>query len=233
MTQIAYGPTFAGLPHDIPLVKICGIMEPEHALVAAEAGAGMIGMVFARSRRQLTIERAGLVRHAVDGLHNRPLVVGVFVNEDPAQIRHIADTVGLDIIQLSGDETPEEAAECALRYPVLKVLRFPAGTSAAEADQTIEGYREHTSPDRLRFLVDTYHPDTYGGTGRTGDWPLAHALARREPVILAGGLNPSNVGHALFEVKPWGVDVSSGVELDGTKHPDLIQAFIASARRPA
>jgi phosphoribosylanthranilate isomerase len=230
MTRIAYGPTFADLSLDDPLVKICGIREPEHAQVAAGAGAGMIGMVFARSRRQISIERAGLVRHGIDGLQNRPLVVGVFVNEDPAQIRHIADAVGLDVIQLSGDETPSEVAECAQRYLVLKVLRFPSGTLETEAVQTIRTYRTHAGSDRLRFVVDTYDPDAYGGTGQTGDWPLAGALARDEPVILAGGLNPDNVGSARREVKPWGVDVSSGVEFEGTKHPGLIQTFITNAR---
>jgi phosphoribosylanthranilate isomerase len=113
---------------------------------------------------------------------------------------------------------------------VLKALRFPVGTSVSVVLEDFERYRRHAPEDRVRFVVDTFHEGEYGGTGKLGDWGIAAELARTENIVLAGGLTPQNVGRAIREIGPWGVDVSSGIERDGTKDAGLIAAFVSSAR---
>ncbi len=212
-----------------PIVKICGIMQPEQALSAATAGADMIGLVFAHSRRELSVAQAEAIRSALDRLARRPVVVGVFVNETQDRIDDIARRVRLDAVQLSGDETPEEVGACIHFYPVIKALRFVPGTAQEEAISMLARYRAVASDDRLKLLVDTHNPGVYGGTGETSDWALAAKLAAREELIVAGGLNPGNVAEAVVSIAPWGVDVSSGVESGGVKDPTLIRSFIRAA----
>jgi phosphoribosylanthranilate isomerase len=215
-----------------PVVKICGIMQPEHAVVAANHGADMIGLVFARSRRQVSVEVACRVRQAIASLRRRPLVVGVFVNEPLERILDIAHQVGLDALQLSGDEGPEYVAACARQIPVIKALRFTAGTSFEEAIRVLNSYQSACrDSDRLRFLLDAHQSGAYGGTGTLADWSLAAGLAARHEIMLAGGLSPDNVADAIAAVSPWGVDVSSGVESDGVKDPLLIRDFLVAARQ--
>ncbi len=112
----------------MPYVKICGTMQPEHALVATECGADMIGMVFAESRRQVSVETATRIAGAVRSANRRPMLVGVFVNETPERTMEIAQAVGLDLLQLSGDESPDVANKSGMRYPIIKAMRFPAGS---------------------------------------------------------------------------------------------------------
>jgi phosphoribosylanthranilate isomerase len=211
-----------------PRVKVCGIMEPGHARVAAACGADMVGLVFASSKRQVSIERARAIRVALDEGLSRPQLVGVFVNEAPEVVCEVARRVGLDIVQLSGDESVEDVAECARSYPVIKALRFEAGTSMGTAAQVADSYA--SCADRVRLLVDAHHAGKYGGTGQVADWSLAAELAGRHEIILAGGLNPRNVAYGLAAVMPWGVDVSSGVESGGAKDAGLIRAFVDAAR---
>jgi phosphoribosylanthranilate isomerase len=213
------------------LVKTCGIMGTDHALAAASYGADMIGLVFARSRRAVSVEFGCSVRGVLNDLKRRPLLVGVFVNESPEAMLAVADIIGLDIVQLSGDETPNEVAQCAARYPVLKAFRFSEGTTKQDALHDFARYRELVPENRLRFLVDTYRAGEYGGTGELANWGMAAELARHEDVMLAGGLTPQNVSDAVKAVAPWGVDVSSGIEQGGIKNPGLISSFIAGARR--
>jgi tryptophan synthase beta subunit len=222
--------TFAGLPDSPVVTKICGVMRPEHALLASLYGANMLGLMFAPSSRQISLSDAIAIRRSLETSPSRPLIVGVFVNERIERVIQIAREVGLDIVQLSGEETPDEVAECSLSFPVVKVLRFPPGTPPADALRVISGYRALVGPDRLRFALDTYSAGAYGGTGRTSDWTLMRELARHEQIILAGGLNPDNVSSAISQVQPWGVDVSSGVELDGSKDPYRILSFLRNAR---
>jgi len=213
------------------LVKTCGIMRVSDALAAASYGADMLGLVFARSRRNVSVEFACSVRGALNDLERRPQLVGVFVNESPEAIIAIADKAGLDILQLSGDETPFEVAQCGARYPVLKAFRFSEETGIQGALREFSRYRQLVPEDRLRFLVDTYRAGEYGGTGELGNWGMAAELARHEDILLAGGLTSRNVSEAIGAVAPWGVDVSSGIERDGSKDPKLIKSFIAGARR--
>ncbi len=216
----------------IAAVKICGISQPEHALLAARHGADMVGLVFAPSRRQVPVETAMQIAQAVATLNRKPLLVGVFVNETVARVLAIAQQVGLDTIQLSGDESPEYVAECSRYYPVIKAARFRAGTGLQDALSLLETYERATprASSRLRFLVDSYQPGEYGGTGRVANWPLAAELASRYDIVLAGGLDPSNVERAVEQVSPWAVDVSSGVESGGVKDPHLIKKFLLAAK---
>jgi phosphoribosylanthranilate isomerase len=216
----------------MPVVKICGIGTPEHALAAARSGADMVGMVFAPSRRRVSIEAAKSIRKALDALDERPLLAGVFVSETPATIRAVVREVGLDVVQLSGDESAGQVACLSEGIPVIKALRFPVGTATQAALTTCAEYASIGSSQRIRLLVDGYRPGEYGGTGHVADWLLATVLAAEHGIILAGGLTPENVAGAIAAVAPWGVDVSSGVERDGVKDAGLIERFVFAARGP-
>ncbi|HEX8599418.1 MAG TPA: phosphoribosylanthranilate isomerase [Chloroflexia bacterium] len=216
-----------------PALKICGLMDPRHALIAAEGGADMLGVVFAPSRRRVRVDTA---RNIVAVLHARsswPRLVGVFVNESTDNMLEIAEHVGLDVLQLSGDESPEQVEACSSYYPTIKAVRFPGNMPVEQVMGELEPYTRLDLGDRVRLLLDTYRPGEYGGTGETADWSLAAGIAERLPLILAGGLNPGNVGAAIKQVAPWAVDVSSGVETGGVKDGALIREFISAANYQA
>ena len=204
--------------------KICGIRSAEMARHAAEAGADYIGLVFyPPSKRAVTPEEATSITRvlrarAEAGLH-AARTVGVFVNEPPDKINALVREYGLDLAQLSGDESPEVCR--AIEAPVLKAVR----PHTREDIEALEAYR----PGVRAFLLDTFVPGSWGGTGQVGDWLLAREMARRYPTMLAGGLTPENVGGAVEAVQPWGVDVSSGVETNGQKDAEKISTFIARA----
>ncbi len=216
------------------LIKICGLRTVEGALAAATAGADLIGLVFTPSRRRVTIAEAQQIAVAARALPPpRPVIVGLFVNEPVDQVAAIAATVGLEAIQLSGDEPPDYPAPSAL--PLIKAIRM-TGDAVEQAWLS----RIATTPrptgarlPALSALVDAHVAGAYGGTGTQADWTRAAAIARQCPTILAGGLNPTNVAAAIAQVNPLGVDVSSGVERDGQKDPALIAAFVAAARGAA
>lgn len=196
-------------------VKICGITSPEDAWLAVEAGADAIGLIFwPRSRRAVDVTRAQAITRDLP-----PLVatVGVFVDETPDTVRSIADAVGLSGVQLHGQE--EVAHWARFPRPVLKAL-------------TVEQYE--TSPwrdARAAILLDTHDPVTIGGTGRPVDWQRAAGIAATRRVVLAGGLTPDNVAEAVLQVRPWGVDVASGVEAaPGVKDPARVRAFVRAVR---
>jgi phosphoribosylanthranilate isomerase len=205
-------------------VKICGLRTPEAALATVEAGADMIGIMFAPSRRQVDLATARAIAEAVrsseHGKHTT--IVGVFVNETPERMTEIAQEVGLDWVQLHGHE-PIAVAD-ALSVPAVKALRFDHHASEQEwLEQT-------ASCDMLPVLIDAHVAGSFGGSGVVADWSAAARLAARRPVLLAGGLNPDNVGAAVAAVQPWGVDVSSGVETDGVKDLEKIRRFIVAAK---
>jgi len=220
----------------LTLVKICGLREPAHALAAAEAGADFIGLVFAESRRRVSVDQALAIARALGEplsaagggtehiemllLRKRPLVVGVFAGADAETVNSTAEAVGLDLAQLSGDEPWDICGK--LSRPVLKAVKVRDGTSAEEI---IASLRPGTVP-----LLDTHAEGALGGTGRPFDWVVAAGVARRFPIVLAGGLTPDNVGEAVRRVRPWAVDVSSGVETEGVKDVAKICAFIAAVR---
>lgn len=208
------------------LIKICGIREIEHALVAVEAGADMLGLVFyAPSPRFVTIEQARAVRDAIRHVDpaGRVRLVGLFVNETPEHMNAVAARVGLDVIQLSGDEPGSIVAE--LDRPAIASLRVDSSGKLDEERR----FRELIAAEPLAVMVDAHVPGMYGGTGTVADWFVAADFALRYPVILAGGLRPENAADAVQRVKPFAIDVSSGVETDGLKDSLKIRAFIAAA----
>lgn len=204
------------------IIKICGLGTLEHCDCAIAAGADMIGFVFAPSRRQISPAHAAALIATLRANHARmPLLVGLFVNEQPARIAAIVEQCALDAIQLSGDE-PADVLATLPELPILKAVRL-AGHEREQA------WRDTTAA-HVTLLVDAHQSGSYGGTGTVADWGSAALLARERPIMLAGGLRPDNVAEAIQHVRPWGVDVSSGVEIDGQKDCGLIARFIAAVR---
>ena len=210
-------------------IKICGVTEPAHALVAVEAGADFIGMVFASSHRRVTLSKAKAIAEAVrDSGEPRPKLVGVFVNAEPREINHIAAQVGLDMVQLSGDEDQRSISE--IERPVIKAVHVPP---KPVEEQTGDGLRTRLAGLRDRKaipLLDTEVPGKAGGTGRSFEWEVATELAKEFDFLLAGGLTPQNVAVAVATVRPWAVDVSSGVETNRIKDPQKIRDFVRAVR---
>ncbi len=202
-------------------VKICGITNAADAQVAVEAGADAVGFVFYRkSPRRVA---ADVVKAIVSELPPFVLPVGVFVNEDAKIVRDLMDECGLALAQLHGDEP---ASYCErLGRPILKAIRLrDRGSFLALAE--FQGRAQVRG-----FVVDAFSEEAYGGTGQTTDWTLAAEAAKAAKILLAGGLTPENVGEAIEKVRPYGVDVSSGVEASlGKKDPEKVRAFIRAVR---
>src|SRR5712691_4260562 len=193
-------------------VKICGICDAGGAQAAVEAGADLIGFHFCSSERRMTPEDAKAI---VDGMAVRPSVVGVFIDSNEAEVRQVADFVGLDAVQLHGSEAPGFDAGRS----VIKVLKVRDGR-VPDADAW---------PDPI--MLDSWSPDQRGGTGRTWDWDVARDLLAARKVFIAGGLEPGNVGKVVSTLKPYGVDVSSGVEASvRVKDPGKVRAFVHAVR---
>jgi phosphoribosylanthranilate isomerase len=207
-------------------VKICGITSLEDAIMAVDAGADMLGFNFyPKSPRYIEPAAcARLVERLMGHCNCSPQLVGVFVNSGLIEIVSTLNQCGLDLAQLSGDEPPELVNVLGER--AFKGLR-PADSAALEA--ALQQLLVRHQPPAL--LIDAYHPNAYGGTGKKADWSLARGLARLRPILLAGGLTPENVADAIKQVTPWGVDVASGVELSpGKKDPARVAAFIKAAK---
>lgn len=206
---------------NLPRVKICGITNAADALHAVCCGADALGFVFyERSPRCVA---PGQVRDIIATLPPLVTVVGLFVNEKVEEIRRVADVCGLDVIQLHGDESPAMCLEL-IPYRVIKAVRLRDADAPEDLDRYPGG----------AILLDAYVPDRFGGTGHRCDWQLASRIARRRPTILAGGLDPGCVADAVRTVRPYGVDVSSGVErAPGVKDPQKVAAFIRNAKSAA
>ncbi len=205
-------------------IKIDGLTEIEHVLAAGEAGADFTGLVFAPSKRQVSVEKARRLAEAARSLEKPPALVGVFVNLPAEEVNRIAAECRLDLVQLSGDETWEYCLE--IERPVIKVIHVAEGQSADDVIAEIESGYEVVKGRDVTCLLDTSVSGAYGGTGQRFSQLVAAGVAARLPVIIAGGLTPENVGRLVSEVHPWGVDVSSGVETDGVKDIARIKEFI-------
>ncbi len=209
-------------------IKICGIREEVHALAAVEAGADFIGFVFAPTRRQVSPAKAREIVDAVKKSSNAIKTVGVFVDAPASEVNRLTDFCGLNWVQLSGNESWEYCREIA--RPVIKAIRISQQRSEEINAELTVGLKT-LSPQRFITLLDSQVEGKYGGTGITFNWRLAQQVAKEFPVIIAGGLNPENVAQAIETATPWGVDVSSGVETDGTKDIAKIKAFIEAVKR--
>lgn len=199
-------------------IKICGVRTVKDALAAMEAGADLIGFNFyPKSPRYVEV---GMCRNIMAVVRRYPRVtcVGVFVNASLAEIRATIDTLGLNLVQLHGDETPE----------LLRSLNGQAYKAFRGIPADIPGYERQDAP---MFLVDAAVKGLYGGSGVTADWTGAAELAKKYPLLLAGGLTPENVADAVRRVKPWGVDVASGVEsAPGEKDAGKMVEFVKKVR---
>lgn len=240
-------------------VKICGVRTPEQALAAAEAGADFIGIMCVKtSRRYVDPSEAYDIVHALGSplgeyeqlsppsLHRtdatdirawyehgasalerllerkRPLTVGVFANNDPDEINELVDECGIDLIQLSGGE-PRGQCLLAARQ-VIKVVHV------GEEDDAASTLARFETGSAMAVMLDKAAAGALGGTGKPFDWQVAAQVAAETPVWLAGGLSPDNVASAIETVRPWAVDVSSGVETEGVKDVAKIRAFVRAAK---
>ncbi len=199
-------------------VKICGITRVEDALAAARLGADAVGLMFyAQSPRAVS---AGQARRIVDALPPFVTTVGVFVDPAPEEVRAALAAAPLNLLQFHGDEAPEFCAGFGVEY--LKAVRVRPGLDLLQYAARYRGAKA--------LLLDAFVQGAHGGTGQTFDWSLIPG-ALPLPVVLSGGLDPGNVAEAVRRVRPWAVDVSSGVEAArGVKDPQKIAAFIQGAR---
>jgi phosphoribosylanthranilate isomerase len=199
-------------------VKICGITRLDDALLACELGAAAVGFVFWRkSPRVIDAELAAAIS---EQLPPHISTVGVFVNQPVEEVRQTAATARLSAIQLHGDETFEYMRQ--LLHPVLKAVPVDAQFAPESLDAL---------PEEVTVLLDAHDPIRRGGTGRTIDWTVARRAAARRPIFLSGGLTPENIRDAVAQVRPYGVDLSSGVEsAPGVKDPDRLRALFGALR---
>jgi phosphoribosylanthranilate isomerase len=193
------------------LVKICGVCSEADAVAAADAGADLVGLHFCPSRRRVDLATG---RRVADAVRGRVELVGVFIDAAPDEVRAVREEVGLDLVQLHGEESPDGYGERVIKALKVRDGRLPdAG-----------GW-----PDPL--LLDSWSDDRRGGTGRPWDWAAATPLVRRRRVFIAGGLTPETVGAVVAGLRPYGVDVSSGVESEPRrKHPGRMRAFVLAVR---
>ena len=201
------------------IIKICGINTLKDALAAIEAGADYLGFIFyPKSVRIIEKSACAEITSVLKREHTQSKLVGVFVNSSVEEIKDILQTCHLDLAQLHGDETPEIFAQ-------LTPHAFRAFRGIPESNA---GYERDEAPT---MLSDAAVKGVYGGSGVTADWTAAAELAKKYPLLLAGGLTPENVADAVRLVQPWGVDVASGVEsAPGEKDEEKMSAFVKAVR---
>ena len=202
-------------------IKICGIKTVDDALAAMDAGADLIGFNFyPKSSRYIEVGRCRDIM-SVMRKYGHITYVGVFVNASVTEIYATLETLGLSLAQLHGEETPEMMI--ALAGKAFKAFRG--------VPQSLDGFARDQAP---ALLIDAAVKGAYGGTGITADWDRAAKVAKRYPLLLAGGLTPENVAEAVRRVSPWGVDVASGVESSpGVKDANKMQAFVREVKSAA
>ncbi|HEU5315119.1 MAG TPA: phosphoribosylanthranilate isomerase [Chloroflexota bacterium] len=207
------------------IVKICGIRSLDAARAAAASGADLLGFNFAPvSKRRIDVKTAKEAIAACRALNRPPQMTGIFVNQPLHEVTEISREVGLDYVQLSGDE---DAAYCLAvtaraQRLLIKAVRLGDPRGMPDVDE-LGGLAD-------ALLADASVAGSYGGSGQAWDWSDAAGLAARYPVLLAGGLRPDNVAEAISTVRPWGVDVASGVETSGRTDPERVRAFIQQVR---
>ena len=203
--------------YSVPRVKICGITNLDDAHHAATCGADALGFVFYPGSPRFVDPDAA--RRIIAELPPLVTAVGLFVNEVPERIREVVDFCGLNTVQLHGDEEPDQCC-----YPPCRVIK--AFRLKSDMQNSL-----FASYPVSALLLDAFVPDQFGGTGHRCDWGQAATVASQHRVILAGGLDPENVAEAVRQVRPYGVDVSSGVEeKPGKKDPEKVARFIRVAK---
>lgn len=239
------------------IVKICGLRDPDSAVATVEAGADIVGVVFAESKRQVTVSEARKIIEAVRGTRRvstapviagpgrgevrgsswfhawaeaiedslppwRPLIAGVFARQPQDAVQAVADELGLDLVQLSGGE--DERYVRSMRATVVRAIHVTP-------EMTADDVRARAAPGvGAVVMLDTGGAGADGGTGARFDWSVAAEVAAGLPIMLAGGLTPGNVAEAIEQVRPWAVDVSSGVETGGVKDIEKVRAFVRAAK---
>ena len=195
-------------------VKICGLTNLPDARFCSGAGADYLGFIqHPSSPRYIVPDQVKEIKQWIHG----PELVGVFVNVDAETVNLNCDTARFDVIQLHGDESPAYCRRMA--YPVIKAIPVRPSDTARSLSRVLSAYEDCVDT----FLLDTWHAELSGGTGRSFDWRIAKELTSDYRIILAGGLNPVNIKEAIQEVSPWGIDLSSGLEqAPGSKDFDLI-----------
>ena len=207
-------------------IKICGIRTLKDALAAIEAGADYLGFNFySKSARFIEKEICAEITSVLKREYPQIKLVGVFVNSPVDEVKNILETCHLDLAQLHGDETP--AMLEAFSGKAFKAIRLSVSTPV---DESVYPFAKQ-SADSPAFLIDAAVKGVYGGSGVTADWSAASELAKKYPLLLAGGLTPENVADAVRQVRPWGVDTASGVEsAPGEKDAVKMSAFMNTVR---
>ena len=210
-------------------IKICGIQNTETALTAAQAGTDLIGLVFVPGRRRcITTEKAlEIISTVKQEVAHIPKIVGIFADQPISDVNRITEECYLDMAQLCGQEPLEYCSE--ITVSVIKVLHIKKDTE--KQMKSLKNHIENLQKERYLIILDRYVKGVHGGSGRPFDWEIARHLSNEGwGFLLAGGLTPYNVVRAVNLVQPWGVDVSSGVEIDGMKDKDKIKLFINRVR---
>ena len=212
------------------VIKLCGNRSSTDLINAANAGADLLGVIFADAWRRVSVQHAREMVSALRGeTDHAPPVVGVFVDQPAEEVNRAAAEVGLDMVQLHGTEPPEYWG--LIDRPLIIARRMSAGMTADEAEEELSRVAEFMQRAGALSLIEPHVEGEPGGAGVAIDFSLAERLARRYSFILAGGLNPETVAPAIQAVRPWGVDVSSGVETNRVKDPFKVGQFVYQARR--
>jgi len=211
-------------------VKICGFQKSEHVLTAIEAGVDSIGLVFVEgTNRTLNLREAENLLGDIKGSSKRvPEIVGLFADQPFDAVNEYIEKLKLDAVQLCASESMEYCSK--IKSPIYKVISIdPLVPISAQMPRIMLLQQRHSLAGH-RIVIDTKMPGAYGGTGTSFDWDVAADLSKSFVMTLAGGLSPQNVGQAIDQVRPWGVDTSSGVETQGQKDHEKIATFISQVK---
>jgi phosphoribosylanthranilate isomerase len=212
----------------VTIIKICGITSAEDAVQVAGLGVDIIGLVFAHSRRRVDIQQAAEIVGRVRLLPQRPAVAGVFVNQSVQAVNDTAAYCGLDMVQLSGDESWEYCRR--LETPFIKVIHVGQRDNLEKVVRDVDAGYQMVFRRSFVCMLDCKNDGGYGGSGLSFDWDIAAGASARFPLMIAGGLSPANVRRLIRKADPYGVDVSTGVESTGRKDMDKVRDFVRSVR---
>jgi phosphoribosylanthranilate isomerase len=223
-----------GTTPDNPMtwIKICGTTNLTDAQASLAAGVDALGFIFAPSLRRITVDQAAeIISSLTDDIEK----IGVFVNETPVRIAEIVERAGLTGVQLHGDEPADEMEQYRHALGQRKIIKALPARELLNSPDSLNGYMQSRA-DIDAILLDAGSPSQRGGTGQAFDWtaaaPIVAEVRARMPVIIAGGLNPENVGEAIRLFTPWGVDVVSGVEREvGIKDEARLRSFVGAVRQ--